>query len=769
MGKLVVLRLDGEAREQGFRVTLAIGLEGAPPEIELTGYLPAVPELAHHIQHHWLHQYRSIGAPYRIKPKKITYDGSLNQRLKECQESANELRDRFKAWLDCESFRPLDRRLREELSREEEIRFLIRTEDRQLQKLPWHLWDFFEHYSKAEIGLSGTTFERPNTSTLNHRTATVKILAILGHSEGLDIEKDRQLLENLPNAETTFLVENTRQEITDQLWEQPWDIIFFAGHSETQGETGRIYINPTESLTINELWYALKKAVERGLKLAIFNSCDGLGLAQQLNDLQIPQMIVMRELVPDRVAQEFLKHFLMAFAGGQPFYLAVREAREQLQGLESIFPCASWLPVICQNPTQVLPLWDDWIEPTRKQPKRGWRGWQSVLVASIAATGLAMGVRSLGWLQSWELNVFDQFLQLRPAEVADPRLLVVKVTAEDIEKLGGEYPLSDRTLLQLLQKLEAHQPRVIGLDIYRDRPEGEGHTELVEYFQKSDSIVPVCMVPAPALPSGVAPPPGVPGERLGFGDVVVDPDDIVRRHLIAMEPPAASPCSTFYALSSQLALHYLEKEGISPQFISENDWQLGSVRLKNLAVHRGFYQQQVGLQGFQILLNYRFNNSLSDIAEQVTLTDVLTNQVNPNFLKDKIVLVGVTDPTVKDDFQTPYHQDIRGVMLHAYLVSQIISAVADKRPLLWFFPLWIDTLWIWGWSTVGGILTWYFLSSPRNLGLAVGVALITLNGISLCGLFTTGGVLPIVPSALALVAASGGIVAYRVFGNPRSH
>jgi hypothetical protein len=41
----------------------------------------------------------------------------------------------------------------------------------------------------------------------------------------------------------------------------------------------------------------------------------------------------------------------MAFAGGKPLYLAVREARERLQGLENEFPCASWLPVICQNPT----------------------------------------------------------------------------------------------------------------------------------------------------------------------------------------------------------------------------------------------------------------------------------------------------------------------------------------------------------------------------------------------------------------------------------
>jgi tetratricopeptide (TPR) repeat protein len=379
MGKLVVLRLDGNFETLGFRVTLTIAQEGALPEVELTGYLPNSPELAAHLQHHWQENYRRLGAPSRIKPKKINYGGSVNDLIQECAESAKELRVRLISWLDSESFRAIDRRLREELNRDDAIRFLIRTEDKELQKLPWQAWDFFERYPKAEVALSATKFERIKTSTLITPKAKVRILAILGHSEGINIEADRQLLENLPDAEITFLVEKTRQEINDQLWEQAWDIIFFAGHSETEGETGRIYINPTESLTIDELEYALKKVVEGGLKIAIFNSCDGLGLARQLEDLQIPQVIVMRELVPDRVAQEFLKHFLTAFVGGQFLHLAVREARERLQGLESEFPCASWLPMICQNLVAVPQTWKEFggISHPIYEPKSASRFWLS--------------------------------------------------------------------------------------------------------------------------------------------------------------------------------------------------------------------------------------------------------------------------------------------------------------------------------------------------------------------------------------------------------
>jgi CHASE2 domain-containing sensor protein len=102
-------------------------------------------------------------------------------------------------------------------------------------------------------------------------------------------------------------------------------------------------------------------------------------------------------------------------------------------------------------------------------------------------------------------------------------------------------------MLRLLKKIEEHQPRVIGLDIYRDRPVGEGHTDLVNYLQKSDRVIPICIVPSTKIPEGVAPPPGISEQQLGFGDVVRDPDSIVRRHLLAMKPPAASSCDTYYA------------------------------------------------------------------------------------------------------------------------------------------------------------------------------------------------------------------------------
>jgi hypothetical protein len=78
--------------------------------------------------------------------------------------------------------------------------------------------------------------------------------------------------------------------------------------------------------------------------------------------------------VPDLVAQEFVKHFLEAFSGGQSFYLAVRYARLRLQGLEDEFPAASWLPVICQNPTQDSLSWQQLCNKTKILQGKGLGG-----------------------------------------------------------------------------------------------------------------------------------------------------------------------------------------------------------------------------------------------------------------------------------------------------------------------------------------------------------------------------------------------------------
>ncbi|MBW4492462.1 MAG: CHASE2 domain-containing protein [Oscillatoria princeps RMCB-10] len=776
MGKLVCLKLGDGNFERGFPITLQIGKEDSRPSAEITGFLPPAPEIPP-LYSRWQIAYRRLGLRSGLEPKAGVVTNV--SKIEDCGKAARELCERLNAWLRSDPFCCIKEKLLEKLMPSDEIRMLLQTRDIQLQRLPWHLWDLLEHYPKAEIALSAPAYERIERPS-PPRGNKVSILAILGNSDGIDTRADKALLKQLPGAEISFLVEPHRQALTALLWEeQGWDILFFAGHSSSlgTGETGHIYLNRTETLTIEQLKYALKKAVERGLKIAIFNSCDGLGLAQELASLQIPQIIAMREPVPDRVAQEFLKHFLQAFARGETFYLAVREAREKLQGLEGEFPCATWLPAICQNPAEAPPAWQEFHSkvyqnytanraglPTPKISPVG-HTLRTALLASLLVTPALMGARHLGMLQAWELQAFDGLVRLRPDEGPDPRILAVGITEEDFqlkEQQQRKGSLSDRALAILLQKLEQSQPRAIGLDIYRDFPADQKERELAARMRRNHGLIAICKVSEPEISEpGVSPPPEIPQNRQGFSDFAADPDGVIRRHLIAMKPRATSPCAAPYAFSAQLAFHYLEAKGIKAHYTQKGELQLGDVLFKRLRNRSSGYQL-LDDWGYQILLNYRSYRSPPEAVETVTLTEAIAGKVNPDAFKNRIILIGVTAQSGGDNFTTPYsagrwpYQEMPGVVLHAQMVSQILSAVLDGRPLLWVWPQWGEVLWVWGWSVLGSVLAWR-IRNPRHLALAAAAALAVLYG--LCHiLMARGGWVPLVPPAMAL-ALTGAIVA----------
>lgn len=753
MAKLIVLKLDGDF-DRGFRATLEIGSEGDRPETEVIGKLPPAIELVESYKN-WRSIYYNLGKTTRIiKPKTAKVDNSLKKRREECRILAKELSDRLNTWLKSESFLPIREKWLEKVSISDEIRVIIRAENYQLWQLPWQEWDLLERYQFAEIALSNLEYERPVKKEITADRNLLRILAILGNSKGIEIEEDRNQLENLPGAITTLLVEPQRQELNDQLWEQNWQILFFAGHSQTEGESGRIYLNQTDSLTLDELKYALKKTIANGLQLAIFNSCDGLGLARELEPLHIPQIIVMREPVPDAVAQTFLKYFLQAFSNGKPLYLAVLEARQRLQGLENEFPCASWLPVIYQNPAFIPLNWPQLSATVTEIPQKITFGnqWQKVLGISLVVTGLVMGMRSLGILQKWELTTYDRLLRQRPSEPADSRLLLVGIDEEDIRQYN--HPLPDNVLVQLIEKLEQHQPFAIGLDIYRDRPVPPGHQALISQFKQNESLVTVCF--GTAQKQAVAPPPNSPIKQIGFNDLENDFDYTIRRHLLSRTPnPIAplSPCQTPYSFSLQLAYRYLKAKGISVK-ISDKNWQFDNIIFKRLDSHTGGYQN-LDARGNQILISYRAS---SQIAQTVTIKEILTGQFNPNWVKNRVILIGVTAPSIQDYHNTPYGR-MRGLEIHAHIVSQIVSAVVDKRPLIWWLPQWSNALWVWVWSLTGGIIVRKF-HSRLYLILVFSVSGIILYG--LCWVFLlNGGWLPLVPAALALVGAGGANLFWR--------
>ncbi|MEG5135584.1 MULTISPECIES: CHASE2 domain-containing protein [unclassified Microcoleus] len=379
---------------------------------------------------------------------------------------------------------------------------------------------------------------------------------------------------------------------------------------------------------------------------------------------------------------------------------------------------------------------------------------QPLAITCIVVTGTLLGVRHLGWLQPLELKFFDLMVQLGPDAGPDPRLLVVTVTEKDIHALK-KWPISDRVLAKAIAEIARLEPTVIGLDIIRDIPYEPGNAELTAQF-KNPKVIAITFIGNLEYDRAL-PPPNIPKKRRGFNNLIIDPDGIIRRNLMFL-PDEELTTNSF---SMVLAFNYLTSQKVKTKVTENKEIQLGETVFPLLRSYSGGYQT-IDDRGYQIMLNYR---SPENIAKTVTLTQVLEGKLDPNLVKGKIVLIGITAPTVKDVFSTPYsasasdNRMMAGVLIHATATSQIISAVLDGKKLFWFWDEWQEMLWLAVWVGVGGCLAWRLENTLNFM-----VSAIALGGI-LWGftffLFTQQGWISVTGPTLGFLITLGVIITYK--------
>ncbi|MGJ3251018.1 MAG: CHASE2 domain-containing protein [Elainellaceae cyanobacterium] len=387
-------------------------------------------------------------------------------------------------------------------------------------------------------------------------------------------------------------------------------------------------------------------------------------------------------------------------------------------------------------------------------------GVMSIAIATLAVAGLVLGIRQVGGLEPLELTMYDRMMRLRGDRSPDPRLLIVGITEADLQALQRATP-SDQSIADAIEAIAQYQPRAIGLDLHRDLPQNPGHDALLNQLQAHE-VVAITKLGDTAA-DHIPPPSTIPSQRVGFSDLPIDPDGVVRRNLMFAE----SGGKVFHAFSLRLALQYLRAENpeleLQPDPEQPKHIQIGSTSFPPLTETSGGYRD-ADAAGYQILLNYRTSDRL---AQQVSLMDVLNGQLEPDWVTDKIVIIGTVAPSSKDLFYTPFtagreqsHQ-MPGVVIHGQMVSHILSAVLNEDALFWYWSEWGKILWIVGWAVVGGGIAWW-LRHPAVLSLGGVTMLAVLLGASFV-IFTAEGWVPIAAPAIALVLAGGIIVVYRSY------
>jgi CHASE2 domain-containing sensor protein/two-component sensor histidine kinase len=363
----------------------------------------------------------------------------------------------------------------------------------------------------------------------------------------------------------------------------------------------------------------------------------------------------------------------------------------------------------------------------------------STYIPGMVVIGIVCAARGLGLFQEMEWWAFDTFLRLRPAVSLDERVVIVTIEEADFQRYGNSIP--DQALAELLQTLGQYQPRAIGLDIFRDSPVEPGYSQLVEAFEQVPNIFGISGIGSAA----VDPPPALSAEQVGFVTVPPDSDGFIRRLLLAsVDEKTGLP---LVSLSLRLAMAYLAEENIATKISSESglNVRLGDASLFRLRPNSGAYVDgQTG--GYQVLLDPHAGNPA---FRRISMQSVLLGDFEPGWIRDRVVLIGVTAPSYQDIVPTAAIKTelpglIYGVEVHAHAVSQLLDQALNNRPPISVWPDVLEYSWIVVW---GGLGLWlvHRLSAPRRYVLVV----IFLGGALVLGsfgwLWLWGGWIPVVP------------------------
>ncbi|MDY7014365.1 MAG: SpoIIE family protein phosphatase, partial [Cyanobacteriota bacterium] len=242
---------------------------------------------------------------------------------------------------------------------------------------------------------------------------------------------------------------------------------------------------------------------------------------------------------------------------------------------------------------------------------------------------------------------------------------------------------------------------------------------------------------------------------------IFDGDGKVRRGLVLVGEREG--------LGIKSALMYLEEEGISLEVIDADRkiYGLGEAVFVPLTGRKSVYRaSETG--GYQILVNYRGE---LDRFPTISMRDAIENRIPEDFLRDRIVFVGAVAPSLNDLFHTPYTSKLfqavhltPGVVIHANLASQVLSAAIEGRPMLRPVSKLQLGLWIALWSGCSAVLGATIL---RWRWVAAGGILLCGGAIAATSIFAfqVGFWLPAVAPLLALAGSAIATIGYVLWDN----
>ena len=280
--------------------------------------------------------------------------------------------------------------------RRERLRFRLGLKGTRLHRLPWEVLYagdrplatgtdvvFSRYHSSFSIGKSHLSDPKNFANQSPHTLKILMVLAVPADQDALALRQEAEQLKqelqavssgnSQPSIELTILEQPGREQLTQALEHNHYQVLHYAGHSDLSDTGGNIYLvnrrsGLTEVLSGDDLAGLL---VNNGIRMAVFNSCRGGysataassseaegNLAEALVKRGIPAVLVMAERIPDEVALNLSRLFYRNLKQGYPVDLSLSRSRQGLissYGSDQLY----WaLPILYLHPK-----FDGYLQP----------------------------------------------------------------------------------------------------------------------------------------------------------------------------------------------------------------------------------------------------------------------------------------------------------------------------------------------------------------------------------------------------------------------
>ncbi|HEY9295541.1 MAG TPA: CHASE2 domain-containing protein, partial [Phormidium sp.] len=509
--------------------------------------------------------------------------------------------------------------------------------------------------------------------------------------------------------------------------EQGWDLLCFFGHSnEAEITGGKIAIAPNVHLTISEISPYLTQAKQRGLQLAIFNSCCGLNIATSLINLGLSQVMIMREPIHNQVAQEFFLRFLQSLAQFKNVHEAISSACEYLQQEKVKYPSAYLIPSLFGHPNaELFRLKPNGIRQKLQQllPTRN----EAIALSILAAASLYIPLQDYLLDQRiFTQAIYRQITHQIPTQKTPPPTLLLQIDEESVRRektISRPKPMPRHYLANLVDKLSELNTKIIGIDYLLHRP-SEIESRDKKFVQSLSNAV---KKPQPTWFILVTN-EGINGERLKPIPEIASPNWSLQGEMNLLvggfmqlatpeiNDPHALPFSYLLALSYQLNFEYNDNTP-QPKLQSKQDFLLQvkqSIKSQNINLfsHKSYLQP---ITEFSYIFGQMWLHPVIDysippqqVYDRLPAWQLLNNQINASqriHLQKQVVIIapgGYKEAGVSafglDFFRKPaaicywrkdndclnLRREFTGAEIHAYMLHHHLhNSMIIPIPDLW--------------------------------------------------------------------------------------